>query len=299
MPGEEHPVERAQDRDERDAFAAVRAAALLSVIPRTRASAHGADQSVLPGTGGFTLTWKKDAKTSAAAGAAAMPPWPPFSITAQTTSFGRVASARSRTTRTGPGGRRSRAATRPSPPCRSCPRSRRGRCRRRDRTCRRAGASPPRGPCWTTWSAAGSTPTACGAGRAGTGTRRAVRALDVHQHVRRHELAAVREQRVEARHLHRRHGEVALADRELDRVARLPELVDRRLEVLHAPADRRHEAGRLRAEVGAGRASRSRRCAPTSGAAGRGPSSRRTCRRVGRSTCRTSTRARSACPSAG
>jgi hypothetical protein len=34
------------------------------------------------------FTWKYDEKTSAAAGAAAVPPRPPFSITAQTTSFG-------------------------------------------------------------------------------------------------------------------------------------------------------------------------------------------------------------------
>ena len=38
--------------------------------------------------------WKKCSKTFSAAGAAAVPPWPPFSITAQTAIFGvSVASA--------------------------------------------------------------------------------------------------------------------------------------------------------------------------------------------------------------
>src|SRR6478609_294913 len=67
--------------------------------------------------------------------------------------------------------------------------------------------------------------------------------------MRRDELAAVREQGVEARHLERRHEQVSLADRELDRVSRLPELVDRGLEVMLPPRDRRHEARRLTADV--------------------------------------------------
>mgnify|MGYP003300395571 CR=1 FL=1 len=51
-------------------------------------------------------------------------------------------------------------------------------------------------------------------------------AIDVEQQVWGDELAAVRDHRVEARHLQRRHEQVLLADRELDRVARLPEPVD-------------------------------------------------------------------------
>ena len=64
--------------------------------------------------------------------------------------------------------------------------------------------------------------------------------------MRRHELAAVRDQRVEARHLQGRHGQVALADCELHRVAGLPDPVDvaatrRAAEVHAAPLRRRHE----------------------------------------------------------
>jgi hypothetical protein len=84
----------------------------------------------------------------------------------------------------------------------------------------------------------------------------AVRVLDIHQQVGRHEPAAVREQRVEARHLQRRRQQVALADRELDRVARLPELVDppaarvgRLGEALLAPLPGRDEARLLGADV--------------------------------------------------
>ena len=80
----------------------------------------------------------------------------------------------------------------------------------------------------------------------------AVRVLDIEEDVRRDELAAVRDQRVEARHLQRRDEQVALADRELNRVSRLPELVDRVAEVLLPPLGRRHEAGRLRTDVDAG-----------------------------------------------
>ena len=50
--------------------------------------------------------------------------------------------------------------------------------------------------------------------------------LDRRDEMRRDELAAVREERVEARHLQRRGEHVLLADRELDRVTRLPEPVD-------------------------------------------------------------------------
>ena len=77
------------------------------------------------------------------------------------------------------------------------------------------------------------------------------RLLDPEQHVRRHELAAVRDQRVEARHLQRRHEQVLLTDRELDGVARLPELVDRRLEMRFPPLRRRQQALRLGTDVDA------------------------------------------------
>ena len=87
--------------------------------------------------------------------------------------------------------------------------------------------------------------------------RVARRLLDVGGDVRRHELAAVREHRVEARHLERRHQQIALADRQLDRVAGLPDTVDRGVrragEVLAPPLRRRHEAGHLTLDVDAGR----------------------------------------------
>ena len=87
---------------------------------------------------------------------------------------------------------------------------------------------PSRGRRGRPRSAAGSTPT--GLRRVGSEAplddgRLPVRCggLDVRDDVRRDELAAVRDHRVEARHLQRRHLQVLLADRELDRVARLPE----------------------------------------------------------------------------
>ena len=66
--------------------------------------------------------------------------------------------------------------------------------------------------------------------------------LDLRHDVRRHELAAVGDHRVEARHLERRHRDVLLADRELDRVARVPGLVPVAREGPLAPGGRRHEA---------------------------------------------------------
>ena len=46
-------------------------------------------QSVAPGSANCAdLTWKNCWNTCSAAGAAAVPPWPPFSISAQTTSSG-------------------------------------------------------------------------------------------------------------------------------------------------------------------------------------------------------------------
>ena len=120
--------------------------------------------------------------------------------------------------------------------------------------------------------------------------------LDVEEQVRRHELAAVRDQRVEARHLQRRDEQVLLSDRELDRVARLPELVDLRLERLLPPLGRRQQPAVPRARRRCRSGGRSRSCSPTPGADGRrSPAARRTRRRAGRSTCRTTSQA----PSAG
>ena len=80
--------------------------------------------------------------------------------------------------------------------------------------------------------------------------------LDARDEVRRHEPAPVLEQRIETRHLQRRHQQVLLADRELDRVARLPEPLDlpclgvALLRVrLPLPADGRQQAGILAADV--------------------------------------------------
>src|SRR6266550_4080859 len=44
--------------------------------------------------------------------------------------------------------------------------------------------------------------------------------------VRLHQPAAVCDQRIEARHLERRHQQVLLTDRKLDRISRFPEPVD-------------------------------------------------------------------------
>ena len=67
------------------------------------------------------------------------------------------------------------------------------------------------------------------------------RLLDTRDDVRGHELASVRDHRVEARHLQRRHSDVFLADRELNRVARVPRLVPVALERLLPPGRRRHD----------------------------------------------------------
>src|SRR6266542_6595500 len=76
--------------------------------------------------------------------------------------------------------------------------------------------------------------------------------LDVEEQVRSHELPTVRDQRVEARHLQRRDQQILLADRELDRVTRLPELVERRREGLLAPLRGREQSAVLGAYVDAG-----------------------------------------------
>src|SRR4051812_45968089 len=74
--------------------------------------------------------------------------------------------------------------------------------------------------------------------------------------VRGHELAAVRDQRVEARHLQRRDEDLPLADRHLDRVAGLPRAVDLAellaAVLLSAPLGRRDQARHLGADVDAG-----------------------------------------------
>ena len=155
---------------------------------------------------------------------------------------------RSRTTRTGSASpcSGSRAARSASRPCPSCRRSRSGSGRRRRRRCRAASACRRRGRPAPRWSAAGSTP--LGVGGCVASSRRTCGAFGSLVgcstscgDVRRHELAAVRDHRVEARHLQRRHLEVALADRELDRVARLPDPVD--LAVLRAAERRPRHSG--------------------------------------------------------
>ena len=57
------------------------------VLEHQSECAHRRGQSLWMGPRMWNFTWKNDAKTCAAAGAAASPPWPPFSITAQTTIF--------------------------------------------------------------------------------------------------------------------------------------------------------------------------------------------------------------------
>ena len=83
--------------------------------------------------------------------------------------------------------------------------------------------------------------------------------LDIFHEVRLDELAAVRKQRVEAGHLQRRDEEILLADRELDRVTRLPKAVDPPVarigfcgERAMPPLRRREQPGRLRPHVDAG-----------------------------------------------
>ena len=108
--------------------------------------------------------------------------------------------------------------------------------------------------------------------------------------VRRHELAAVRDHRVEARHLQRRHGHVLLADRELDRVARVPGPVPVALERLLPPRRGRHDRRPTvpRCRCRARSAHRSRIAGPLLQADRRSTARARRsgCRRC-RSTCRT------------
>ena len=75
---QEHEVEPPDDRSEVDAIAR----------PQRESLTAGLDdhQSVLTRVWALALTPKNFSKTRSAAGAAAVEPWPPFSITAQTTS---------------------------------------------------------------------------------------------------------------------------------------------------------------------------------------------------------------------
>ena len=75
---EQHPVEPAQEADEVDALAGDR-----RVRPRRRNQSLG----TTPWTPAFS--WNQYSNSFSAAGAATAPPWPPFSITAQTTIGGR------------------------------------------------------------------------------------------------------------------------------------------------------------------------------------------------------------------
>ena len=243
---------------------------------------------------------KKCSNTLSTAGAAAVPPWPPFSISAQTTIVG-WSTGRSRTTTTGRGAGRSR-----SPELHDL--------LRRPRL---AGDGTGNGRRRTS--------------RAVGGVRRVVQPLADHRErrrvdaallrrrrlevgtrvgaafshrtprrprddVRRDEPAAVRDQRVEARHLERRDGDVLLADRELDRVARLPEPVDppaARVGLLRvrrlAPLGRRQRArvasGPMSTPVERAEAEPARPLLERVAALGRQVVER--LRRAGRSTCRT------------
>ena len=80
--------------------------------------------------------------------------------------------------------------------------------------------------------------------------------------MRRDDVAAVREHRVERRHLERGHEQVLLPDRELDRVARVPRAVPVRLERLPAPVGRGQEPELLAADVEAGGRAEAERARP-------------------------------------
>src|ERR671923_2526858 len=80
--------------------------------------------------------------------------------------------------------------------------------------------------------------------------------------MRRDEPPAVGDERVEARHLQRRHQQVLLPDRELNRVARLPETINLALVGLPAPRRRRQQAGALGREVDTGRLSEAEAARP-------------------------------------
>ena len=124
--------------------------------------------------------------------------------------------------------------------------------------------------------------------------------LDVHPEVRGDEPAAVRDHRVEAGELERRHEQVLLADGELHGVAGLPELVHGVVERPLAPLGRRQQAGRLGADLDPGRLAEPEARGPF---LERVPSlrqgGRRTSFRPGRSRCRTRPRGPASASSAG
>ena len=122
------------------------------------------------------------------------------------------------------------------------------------------------------------------------------RLLDVLDDMRIDKLAAVGDQRVEPRHLERGHCEVALPNRELDRVAGRPLLVPRTLEVPLVPRRRRHEARAFRADVDPGLTAETHPARP--GLESGCPSAGRRSSPPGRSTCRTNWQAPSAATSA-
>src|SRR5579859_245870 len=78
---QEDPVDGAHDAEEMRS---------LALVAQTRSLRSGVleHQSEWMSPCWADGTWKKCAKTRSAAGAAAVPPWPPFSITTHTTSFG-------------------------------------------------------------------------------------------------------------------------------------------------------------------------------------------------------------------
>ena len=84
----EHPVEAAQERELVQARGAPRprAGALGRRILRSRSPSVARQSDRAPSAGAFS--WKNCSNTFSAAGAATVPPWPPFSISAQTTSVG-------------------------------------------------------------------------------------------------------------------------------------------------------------------------------------------------------------------
>ena len=175
---------------------------------------------------------KYASNTLSAAGAAAVPPWPPFSITAQTTIVGVVEGPVA-----APPGLVELERVRIAGDVTSfwavpglAGDRRPGSGRRRRRRCRAAsgclvepvldglerGRATPLGVgCWV----ARSRSTCGGPPRSLGGSTSSARCGVT-------SVAAVGDHRVEARHLQRRHEQVALADRELHLVAGLPDAVD-------------------------------------------------------------------------
>src|SRR5262249_27571452 len=81
--GDQHPVEPPGEPDDPDVVVE------RPVAEPARARVDGFDRhQSLRGAGVTPCFWKYASKTWSAAGAAALPPWPPFSITAHTTMDG-------------------------------------------------------------------------------------------------------------------------------------------------------------------------------------------------------------------